>query len=81
MTLTYQLDPDILPLEIPAKIQVLYVCPFRRESETDGHTDGQTDDAKTITLITSETWGVKIPTEHDVHSVFNVLPLVCLILF
>ncbi len=35
-----------------------YVCMFGRESETDTHTHAQTDNAKTITPITSETWGV-----------------------
>ncbi len=31
----------------------------RRVRRTHGHTDTQTDNVKTITPITSETWGVK----------------------
>ncbi len=61
MTLTYKLDLDILPLDPNAKNQD---CLFVRSSArvvTDTHTDTHrhTDDVKTITPITSETWGVK----------------------
>ena len=60
MTLTYELDLDILPLDLHAKIQV---CTSVRlgfiARRTDGHTDTQTQDVKTITPDTSETWGVK----------------------
>ncbi len=61
MTLTYRLDLDILPLDLPAKIQVrMSVRSAGRVRRMDGHTHRQTDDAKTIRPITSEMWGVKI---------------------
>ncbi len=53
MTLTYILDLDIRPLYLHAKIQV---CMFVRSAArvvTDTQTDRKTDDAKTITPITS----------------------------
>ena len=59
MALTFGLELDILPLDIHAKIQVcMSVRSAVRVRRTDGHTDTQTDNAKTITPITSETWGV-----------------------
>ncbi len=55
MTLTYQLDLDILLLDIHAKIQVcMSVHAFNRENETHKQTNG----VKTITPVTSETWEV-----------------------
>ncbi len=59
MTLTFELDLDILPLYLHAKIQVcMSVRLAGRVRRTDGHTHRQTDDVKTITTDTSETWGV-----------------------
>ncbi len=55
MTLTYELDLDILPLDLHAKIEVhMSVCLAGRVRRT--HT--QTADVKTITPVTLETWGV-----------------------
>ena len=63
--LTYDLDlqtwpryPSTWP---PCQNSSAYVCPFGRESETDRHTDR----VKTITSITSETWGVKINNKYS----------------
>ncbi len=59
MTLTYKVDFDIHPLNHHAKIQVcMSVRLARRVRRTDTHADRHTDDVKTITAITSETWGV-----------------------
>ncbi len=61
MTLTYKLDLNILPLDLHAKIQVhMSVRSARIVRRTDTHTHRQTKDVKTITPITSETWGVNI---------------------
>ncbi len=61
MTLTYKLDLDILPSDLHAKIQVcMSVLLARIVKQTDGQTETHTNDAKTITPITSETWGVII---------------------
>ena len=57
MTLTYKLDLDILPLYLHAEIQVNSVCLFGRECGN-RHTDTHTDNVKTITPDTSQTWGV-----------------------
>ncbi len=52
MTLTFELDLDILPLDLHTKIQG---CTFdrlalrARHTDTHTHTHRQTDDAKTIT--------------------------------
>ncbi len=55
MTLTYKLDLDILPLDLHAKIQVrLSVRSAVRVRRTDGHTDN----VKTTTPDTSQTWGI-----------------------
>ncbi len=57
MTLTYKLELDNLPLDLHVKIQVcMYVRLAGRVRRT--HTDTRTDYAKTITPITSETFGV-----------------------
>ncbi len=58
MTLTYELDLDILPLDLHAKIQVCMSVRSAVRVVTDGQTDGQTHDVKTITPDTSQTWGV-----------------------
>ncbi len=60
MTLTYKLDLDILSLNLHAKNQdCLFVrSPARVVTDTHTHTHTQTHDVKTITPITSETWGV-----------------------
>ncbi len=43
MTLTYELDLDILPLDVHAKIQVcMFVRSAVRVRQTDTHTDTQT---------------------------------------
>ncbi len=59
--LTYDLDPWYWPRYPstwpPCLNSSLYVCLFGRYSETDTHTD--THNTKTITPITSETWGIK----------------------
>ena len=52
MTFPFTFDIDILPLDLNAKMQV---CPSSYESDTDAHTD----DVKTITPDTSQTWIVK----------------------
>ncbi len=52
MTLIYELDLDILPLD--RQNSSPYICPFGRESETHRHTD----DVKTITPDTSQKWSV-----------------------
>ena len=58
MTLTYQLDLDILPLDPHAEIQVrMSVC----LAVGARHTDTHTDNVKTITPDMSQTWGVKRP--------------------
>ncbi len=57
MTLTYELDLDILQLDLHAKIQV---CMSVRSAGIARRTDRHTNDVKTITPITSETWDVKI---------------------
>ncbi len=68
MTLTYKLDLDLLPLDLPAKIQVcMSVHSTVTVRRADGRTDRQTDDAKTITPITSEMWGVK----SNIHLIAN----------
>ena len=55
MTLTYKVGLDIFPLDLHAKIQVrMSVRSDVRARWTDRHTN----DVKTITPITSETWGV-----------------------
>ncbi len=59
MTLTLELDLDILPLDLHAKIHVrMSVRSAGIARQTDGQTHTQTNDVKTITAITSETWGV-----------------------
>ena len=59
MSLTYELDLDILPFDPHAKIQVrMSVCSAIILRRTDTQTHTQTDNTKTITPITSETWGV-----------------------
>ncbi len=67
MTLTYKLDLDILSLDLHAVIQVRVsvrsAVTVVTHRQTDTHTDTQTHDVKTITPITSETWGVKIPAK------------------
>ena len=55
LTLIYDLDLDTLPLDLHVKIQ------FRMSVRSAGRvrqTDTQIDNAKTITSVTSETWGV-----------------------
>ncbi len=74
MTLTNELDLDILPLDLTAKIQDRKsVHSARRVRRTDGrthtHTDGKTDNAKSITSITSDTW--------DVINFSHGMPVVC----
>ena len=60
MTLTYLPDLDILPLDLHANIQVhMSVRLAGRVRRT--HTHTQTDDVRTITPDTSETWGVIMP--------------------
>ncbi len=50
MTLTLELDLDIFTPDIHAKIQACMCVPLARiVRRTDGHTDRQTDNAKTIT--------------------------------
>ncbi len=59
--LTYDLDLDVFPLDLPAEIQVrTSVHSAFIVRRTDGHKHRQTHDAKTITPDTSETWGVKM---------------------
>ena len=48
MTLTFELDLDILPLDLHAKIQV---CMFVRSAARARQTDSHTHDAKTITPV------------------------------
>ena len=51
MTLTFELDLDILPLDLHAKIQVcMSVCLVRRVV-THTHTDRQTHNVETITPV------------------------------
>ncbi len=61
MTLTFELDLDVFPLDLHAKIQVHTSANsafiVRR---TDEQTDKRTHDAKTITPDMSEMWGVMI---------------------
>ncbi len=58
--LTYDLDLYILLLDLHAKIQVrMSVRLAVIARRTDGHTHTHTNDVRTITAITSETWGVK----------------------
>ncbi len=72
MTLIYRLDLDILPLDMYAKIQVrMSVYSAGRE------TDGQTDDAKIITPIMSEMWGVKI---YEISEIGHQLVITLLLL-
>ncbi len=59
MTLTYKLELDILPLDLQSKIQVRTSVCLAVTEVKHTHTDGHTDDIKTITPITSETWGGK----------------------
>ncbi len=61
MTLTYELDLDILPLDLYTEIQVCMSVRLAVRVVTDTQTHTQTDDVKTITSDTSQTWGVKIP--------------------
>ncbi len=58
MTLTYKLDLDILPLDLHAEIQVRISVRSAVRVVTHTQTHTQTHDVKTITPITSETWGV-----------------------
>ncbi len=56
MTLPNELDLDILPLDLRAKIQVCMSVRSRVRARhtggrTDGRTDGQTDRVKTITPV------------------------------
>ena len=64
MTLTYKLDLDILPLDLHAQIQVsmsvLSAVRVVTDTHTQGFTDTQTDDVKTITPNTSQTCGLTI---------------------
>ena len=67
LPLTYDLDIWTWPrypstwLDVHAKIQVyMSVCSARIARRTHIQTDTQTHDVKTITPITSETWGVKM---------------------
>ena len=54
MTLTYELDLDILPLDRHTKIQVRMSVRLAVRVVTDTHTE----DVKTITPDMSQTWGV-----------------------
>ncbi len=66
MTLTFELDLDILPLYLHAKIQVCMSVRFaKRVRQTDGHTHRQTDNVKTITPDLSETGVKTIGTNTD----------------
>ncbi len=68
MTLTYKLDLDILPLDLNAKNQDCLFVRLPARVVTDTHTDTQTHDVKTITPITSETWGLKTESfSNDVY--------------
>ncbi len=60
MTLTFKLDLDILSPDLHSEIQV---CPFSRE-RGNAQTGTHTDDVKTITPDTSQTWGV-ITIDYD----------------
>ena len=60
MTLTYNLDLDILPLDLHAEIHVCMSVRLVVRVVTHTQTDTHTDDVKTITPDTSQTWGVKI---------------------
>ncbi len=62
MTLSYNLDPDILPLDLHTKIQVHTSVFSAARVVTPTH--GKIDDTKTImiTPVTSEMWGVKLYT-------------------
>ncbi len=67
MTLTYELDLDILPLNVHAKIQLcMSVRSAVRVRQTDGHTDTHTHThthrqcQNYYTRHVYETWGVKI---------------------
>ncbi len=64
MTLTYDLDLDILPLDLHTEIQVRMSVRLAVRVVTDRHTHRHTDDVKTITPNTSQTqtWGVKMKT-------------------
>ncbi len=69
MTLTYKLDLVIHPLDLHAKIQVcMFVRSARRVRRTHRHT--HTDDVKTITLDTSQRWGVNM---HSVNCHYGPL--------
>ena len=77
MTLTYQIDLDILPLDLHAKIQV---CMFVRSAviarQTHTHTYRETDththDVKTITPITSETKNFRPPLPESLPMGLNM---------
>ena len=66
MTLNYELDLYILPLNVHAKIHFcMSVRSAVRVRQTDRHTDTHTDNVKTITPDTSETGGVITIIHHD----------------
>ncbi len=54
LTFTYELDLDILPLDLHTKIQVCMSV----NSAVRVVTHRKTDDAKTVTPNMSQTWGV-----------------------
>ena len=58
MTSTYELDLDILPLDLHAKIQVYMSV---RMAGIERRTDGKTHHVKTITPDTSETYILSTP--------------------
>ena len=58
MTLTYELDRDIRPLDLHTEIQVCMSVRLAVRVVTDRQTDTHTDDVKTITPDMSQTWGV-----------------------
>ncbi len=58
MTLTSELDLDILPFDVHAKIQVRMSIRLIVRVVTHTQTHTHTDDVKTITPDTSQTWGV-----------------------
>ncbi len=49
---------DILPLDLDTEIQVRMSVRLAVRMVTDRHTHTHTDDVKTITPDTSQTWGV-----------------------
>ena len=69
---TWPQHPSIWP---PYQNSRLYICPFGWGSETDSRPDThrETHNVKTITPITSETWGVMIASSRQKEASFSLL--------